>query len=143
VFIDYAHTPDALLNVLSVLSALTTGKIICVFGAGGDRDPGKRSQMGAVVAQYADIAVVTSDNPRTEEPESIVSDILEGIPEKTQVHVEVNRSEAIAHAIKRAQPEDVVLIAGKGHEDYQIIGTQRIPFHDGEEARKVFATYSF
>jgi murE/murF fusion protein len=132
ILVDYAHTPDALRNVLSALRPLTKRRLICVFGCGGDRDPGKREKMGAAVAELADLAVVTSDNPRTEEPRKIIDQILPAVPKP--FFVDVDRRTAIRAAIAEATPGDVVVIAGKGHEDYQILGTTKIHFDDREEA---------
>jgi UDP-N-acetylmuramoyl-L-alanyl-D-glutamate--2,6-diaminopimelate ligase len=115
------------------------GKMICVFGCGGDRDRTKRPKMGKIAAELADVAVVTSDNPRTEDPERILQDILEGIPSSVEPRVICDRSEAIRTAILQAQPGDGVLIAGKGHEDYQILGTEKIHFDDREQARDALA----
>jgi UDP-N-acetylmuramoyl-L-alanyl-D-glutamate--2,6-diaminopimelate ligase len=110
--------------------------LICVFGCGGDRDRSKRPQMGAIAARLADQVVVTSDNPRTENPNQILEDVVAGIPTGTNLTVEADRATAIAAAIAGAQPDDLVLIAGKGHEDYQILGTTKIHFDDREEAEK-------
>jgi UDP-N-acetylmuramoyl-L-alanyl-D-glutamate--2,6-diaminopimelate ligase len=133
IFVDYAHTPDALEKALSTLRELTSGQLWVVFGCGGDRDKGKRPEMAHVAAQFADRVVVTSDNPRTEVARSIIEDILSsGITPHT---VEVDRRRAIESAITAASPGDIVLIAGKGHEDYQIIGTEKLHFSDVEEAR--------
>jgi murE/murF fusion protein len=132
IFVDYAHTPDALHNVLSALRPLTRRRLICVFGCGGDRDPTKRPKMGAEVAALADLAVVTSDNPRTEDPRAIVDQILAGVPRPFVV--DVDRGRAIRAAISEAVPGDVVVIAGKGHEDYQILGTTKHHFDDREQA---------
>jgi murE/murF fusion protein len=132
ILVDYAHTPDALRNVLSALRPLTRRRLICVFGCGGDRDPTKRPKMGAAVAELADLAVVTSDNPRTEDPRKIIDQILPAVPKP--FFVDVDRRAAIHAAIAEAVPGDVVLIAGKGHEDYQIIGTTKNHFDDREEA---------
>jgi UDP-N-acetylmuramoyl-L-alanyl-D-glutamate--2,6-diaminopimelate ligase len=151
--VDYAHTPDALERALDVLRPLTKGRLICVFGCGGDRDRGKRPLMGQAAASRADLTIVTSDNPRTEKPESIVAMILEGVqqtgkPERsaaelvqgqTGYHVEVDRAAAISRAVALARVGDVVLLAGKGHEDYQVIGTQKIHFDDREIAAAAFA----
>ena len=137
IFVDYAHTPDALHNVLSALRPLTQRRLICVFGAGGDRDPGKRPLMGAEVAALADLAVVTSDNPRTEEPTAILDQILAGVPRPFAV--DVDRARAIRAAISEAVPGDVVVIAGKGHEDYQVIGTTKHHFDDREHAAAAVA----
>lgn len=130
--VDYAHTPDALRNVLSALRPLTARRLICVFGCGGDRDPTKRPKMGAAVAELADLAVVTSDNPRTEQPQAILDMILPAVPRPFFVHVD--RRTAIRAAVAEAGPGDVVVIAGKGHEDYQILGTTKVHFDDREEA---------
>ncbi len=133
IFVDYAHTPDALRNVLTALRPLTRRRLICVFGAGGDRDPGKRPKMGAEVAALADLAVITSDNPRTEDPRAILDQILVGVPRPYAV--DVDRARAIRAAISEALPGDVVVIAGKGHEDYQILGTTKHHFDDREQAK--------
>lgn len=132
IFVDYAHSPDALVNVLSALRPLTQRRLLCVFGCGGDRDPGKRSLMGAAVAEAADLAIVTSDNPRTEDPQAIIDMITPAVPDG--FFVDVDRRIAIEAAIAEATPGDVVLIAGKGHEDYQIVGTKKVHFDDREEA---------
>ena len=134
VVVDYAHTPDGLENALAACRPFTEGQLICVFGCGGDRDRSKRPQMGAIAARLADHVVVTSDNPRTEDPERILADVVAGIPAGTAQLVEVDRAVAIAQAIANASPQDLVLIAGKGHEDYQILGTTKIHFDDREEA---------
>ncbi|MGI0482492.1 UDP-N-acetylmuramoyl-L-alanyl-D-glutamate--2,6-diaminopimelate ligase [Geminocystis sp. CENA526] len=137
VIVDYAHTPDSLENLLKAARPFISGKMICVFGCGGDRDRTKRPIMGKIAAELADIAVVTSDNPRTENPEQILADVLAGIPQDIKPIVQVDRALAIKIAIEMAQKGDGVLIAGKGHEDYQILGTEKIHFDDREEARKV------
>ncbi|WP_404786214.1 UDP-N-acetylmuramoyl-L-alanyl-D-glutamate--2,6-diaminopimelate ligase [Altericista sp. CCNU0014] len=134
VVVDYAHTPDSLENLLRAARPFAKGKIICVFGCGGDRDRTKRPQMGAIAARLSDRAVVTSDNPRTEDPQRILADILAGIPAETNPIVEADRRVAIGEAIAQSQPGDTVLIAGKGHEDYQILGTEKVHFDDREEA---------
>jgi UDP-N-acetylmuramoyl-L-alanyl-D-glutamate--2,6-diaminopimelate ligase len=138
VIVDYAHTPDGLENLLKALRPQVQGRLICVFGCGGDRDRGKRPQMGRIAATWADQVIVTSDNPRTEDPQRILQDILAGIPGAPWA-VEVDRRQAIRLAILEAQPGDTVVIAGKGHEDYQILGTEKIPFDDREEAREALA----
>jgi UDP-N-acetylmuramoyl-L-alanyl-D-glutamate--2,6-diaminopimelate ligase len=134
--VDYAHTPDALEKCLrtihEVLPDENRGKIIAVFGAGGDRDKSKRPLMGAVAGTLSDIAVVTSDNPRTEDPATILEEIIHGLPKGTKFIRELNRRTAIQRAIQLAKPGDVVLIAGKGHEDYQVVGTRKIRFSDRE-----------
>ncbi|MGQ4650480.1 UDP-N-acetylmuramoyl-L-alanyl-D-glutamate--2,6-diaminopimelate ligase [Lyngbya aestuarii] len=134
VIVDYAHTPDSLENLLKAARPFIQGKMICVFGCGGDRDRTKRPQMGKIAAELADLAVVTSDNPRTEDPERILQDILEGVPSAVEPLVICDRATAIRTAILQAQSRDGVLIAGKGHEDYQILGTEKIHFDDREQA---------
>lgn len=136
VLVDYAHTPDGLENALQACRPFSRGRLICVFGCGGDRDRSKRPQMGAIAARLADRVVVTSDNPRTEDPQRILDDVVAGIPAGTALEVEGDRAAAIAAAIAGAGPDDLVLIAGKGHEDYQILGTTKIHFDDREEAEK-------
>ncbi len=138
VIIDYAHTPDALESALRALREVAPGRRIVVFGCGGDRDRGKRREMGAVVAQNADYAYVTSDNPRTEDPRAIIEDILPGMAGAPH-EVEPDRRRAIATAIRNAQPGDTILIAGKGHETYQIVGKRVLPFDDAAEARRALA----
>jgi UDP-N-acetylmuramoyl-L-alanyl-D-glutamate--2,6-diaminopimelate ligase len=141
VFVDYAHTPDALERVMAALRPLTRGRLIVVFGCGGDRDKSKRPKMGRAVARDADLPIVTSDNPRTEEPGAIIDMILDGV---RQVRadgflVDADRRRAIGLAVEAARPGDVVLVAGKGHEDYQIIGKTKHHFDDREEARAALA----
>ncbi|MBD2359134.1 UDP-N-acetylmuramoyl-L-alanyl-D-glutamate--2,6-diaminopimelate ligase [Tolypothrix sp. FACHB-123] len=140
VIVDYAHTPDSLENLLKAARPFIPGKMICVFGCGGDRDRTKRPKMGKIAAELADVAVVTSDNPRTEDPERILQDILAGIPETLNPTVISDRATAIETAILQAQPGDGVLLAGKGHEDYQILGTEKIHFDDREQARAALQT---
>jgi UDP-N-acetylmuramoyl-L-alanyl-D-glutamate--2,6-diaminopimelate ligase len=135
VLVDYAHTPDSLDNVLRAARPLATGRVIVVFGAGGDRDRAKRPLMGAVACDRADIAIVTSDNPRNEDPEAIIAEILEGCG--GGVDVEVDRRAAIERAIAVAEAGDVVVIAGKGHEQGQELeGGRKIPFDDVTVARE-------
>jgi UDP-N-acetylmuramyl-tripeptide synthetase len=136
VLVDYAHTPDGLKNALEACRPFVEGRLICVFGCGGDRDRGKRPQMASIAAKLADRVVVTSDNPRTEDPEQILADVVEGLPSSTDRVVEGDRAAAIAAAVAEAKPGDLVLIAGKGHEDYQILGTEKVHFDDREEAEK-------
>jgi UDP-N-acetylmuramoyl-L-alanyl-D-glutamate--2,6-diaminopimelate ligase len=152
VLVDYAHTPDAVEKVVSTLRPLCTGRLIAVFGCGGDRDRAKRPLMAQAVARHADRIVATSDNPRTEDPERILDDVVEGLSELTRVEADAfdtaehsylrvaDRREAIAQAVAIAGPEDTVVIAGKGHEDYQIIGRERLPFDDRQEARRALLT---
>lgn len=135
VIVDYAHTPDSLENLLKASRPFIRGRMICVFGCGGDRDRTKRPKMGAIAAHLSDWAIVTSDNPRTEDPERILQDIVAGIPASANPTVISDRAEAIRTAILQAQPGDGVLIAGKGHEDYQILGTEKVHFDDREQAR--------
>ena len=136
VYVDYAHTPDALEAAIAALKPHAKGRLIVVFGAGGDRDTGKREPMGTVARQGADLAIVTDDNPRTEDAASIRAEILKGCPDATEV---AGRREAIALAIVEAGPEDIVLIAGKGHEQGQIVGDLVLPFDDVTVARECAA----
>ena len=155
VFVDYAHTPDALERALETLQRVRSGRLITVFGCGGDRDRGKRPEMGRVAAARSDLAVITSDNPRTEDPLKILEEVEEGTRKTARKRYEVSarsngwlepgyavipdRREAIREAIGAARPGDMVLIAGKGHEDYQILGRQKIHFDDREEAAEALA----
>ena len=155
VLVDYAHTGDALENVLATVSELKTARIITLFGCGGDRDKGKRPVMGEIAARYSDLAIITSDNPRTEEPLAIMDDVRAGISplglyeyrqdelaagfgQKGFAAIE-SRRDAVRTAILAARPGDIVLLAGKGHEDYQIVGTQKFHFDDREEAANALA----
>jgi UDP-N-acetylmuramoyl-L-alanyl-D-glutamate--2,6-diaminopimelate ligase len=154
VFVDYAHTDDALRRVLSAARKITSGRLIALFGAGGDRDPGKRPLMGKAAAELSDLVVITSDNPRSESPEKIVEMVEAGtrgagMPKLTAAELagaqrgyltEVDRRAAIRLAIESARPGDTVVLAGKGHEKYQIIGTDRHPFDDVVEARTVLGS---
>ncbi|AHM56341.1 UDP-N-acetylmuramoyl-L-alanyl-D-glutamate--2,6-diaminopimelate ligase MurE [Peptoclostridium acidaminophilum DSM 3953] len=136
VIVDYAHTPDALENILKTARGIAKGRVITVFGCGGDRDKTKRPIMGEISQRLSDFSVITSDNPRTEEPQMIIEDIVAGLDaQKGAFTVVVDRKEAIGTAIKMAGPHDIVIVAGKGHEDYQIIGKQKIHFDDKEVAR--------
>lgn len=138
VIIDYAHSPDGLENILSSLREIAHGRILCVFGCGGDRDRTKRPKMGSVVARLADVAVVTSDNPRSEEPEQIIADVLEGMREAPiPVHVEPDRTKAIRLAMRLAQKDDIVLLAGKGHETYQVLKAGKIHYDEREIVAQV------
>ena len=138
VLVDYAHTHDALENVLTAVRGFTSGKIICVFGCGGDRDATKRPKMAAVAQRLADTIIVTDDNPRTEGSSVIIEQILAGFSGNPGGRVTVipDRAQAIRTAVDFAQPGDVVLLAGKGHENYQIIGTSRYHFDDVEHAQQ-------
>ena len=145
--VDYAHTPDALEKALSVLRELTDNRLLCVFGCGGDRDARKRAPMGRAVGQIADVAVLTNDNPRTEDPRAIADAVIPGLEEAGMTQqddsslsgyrVELDRMRAIELAVRAAGPGDAVLIAGKGHEDYQIVGDEVRHFDDREAARRI------
>jgi len=139
VLVDYAHTDDALENVLTALKPLTRGRLRVVFGCGGDRDRTKRPRMARTAVSLADVVYITSDNPRTENPKSIIDEIVSGVSADTQkpVIVEIDRRAAIERALSDAESDDVVLIAGKGHENYQIIGSTKHHFDDVEEATRV------
>jgi UDP-N-acetylmuramoyl-L-alanyl-D-glutamate--2,6-diaminopimelate ligase len=150
VIVDYAHTDDALKNLLETARPVATGRVVTVFGAGGDRDRTKRPLMGAVAARLSDLVIVTSDNPRTEDPERIIDEVRRGIVmpadriapkghKGTPSLAIVDRAEAIEKAIKDARPGDLILLAGKGHEKYQVIGDREIPFDDVEVARAALA----
>ncbi len=136
VVVDYAHTPDALEQALASLRAHTAGRLVCVFGCGGERDTGKRPQMAQAAGRLADVVIVTDDNPRGEDGDAIVADILRGFADASRVQVQRDRAAAIRQAICMAGPEDVVLIAGKGHEPYQEIAGVRHPFEDAAVARR-------
>ena len=138
VVVDYAHTPDALEKVLHTLRKHTVGKLMVLMGCGGDRDKTKRSQMGAVAEKHADVVWLTNDNPRSESPQAIIEDILTGIKDPSRIHVLLDRAEAIKSVVESATAEDVVLIAGKGHEDYQLIGDQRLAFSDRQIVSELF-----
>ncbi len=141
VVVDYAHTDDALRNLLQAVRELCRGRVITVFGCGGDRDRGKRPLMGRAAAEFSDRVIVTSDNPRTEDPRAILAEILAGIGEEKRPFVEVveDRREAITKGVCEAKAGDIVVVAGKGHEDYQILGEKRIHFDDREEVRRILA----
>ena len=132
VVIDYAHTPDALEKALQELKAYCRGKLICMFGCGGNRDAGKRVQMGMIAERLANQIILTDDNPRYEDPDQIISGIQRGIKNHNNVIVERNRAKAIERSIHMASADDIVLIAGKGHEDYQVVGDVTTHFSDRE-----------
>ena len=136
VFVDFAHTPDALTATLKALRDVTHGRLICVFGASGERDHGKRPQMGRAVEQLADLAILTSDNPRSENPATIIGEVLAGFQATDKAEIVPDRATAIRWALGSAAPGDCVVIAGKGHETHQIVGSQRIPFDDREVAKE-------
>ncbi|MGC8840131.1 MAG: glutamate ligase domain-containing protein [Candidatus Sumerlaeaceae bacterium] len=141
VVVDYAHTPDGLVKVLNAAKATNPKRIITVFGCGGDRDPLKRPIMGKIAAEYSDIVIVTDDNPRTEDPEVIVQNILAGIEDKSKVEVIHDRRQAIERAIELAQPGDFVLIAGKGHETTQTLKDRTIEFNDFAVADEIVSKH--
>ncbi|MDD3150238.1 MAG: UDP-N-acetylmuramoyl-L-alanyl-D-glutamate--2,6-diaminopimelate ligase [Candidatus Gastranaerophilales bacterium] len=142
--VDYAHTPDGLLNVLNAAKKIlpANGRLICIFGCGGDRDATKRPKMGQIAENIADIIIITSGNPRSEDPQQIITDILTGIKSlnSEKIQVEIDRKTAIKLASKMAKKDDIVVIAGKGHEDYQILKDKTIHFDDKEEVKKAFAS---
>ena len=137
VVVDYAHTPGALEAALQSLRAHCSGSLWCVFGAGGDRDHGKRPLMGAVAERFADRVVLTDDNPRTEDAQGIIEDICSGLKQPGSVHIEHDRGAAIARAVQQAKANDIVLIAGKGHETVQLLGTKSVPFSDRERVMTI------
>ncbi len=140
VVVDYAHTPDALRRALTTARGLTSGQVVCVFGCGGDRDTSKRPKMGAIVSELADVGIVTNDNPRTEDPVAIADAIRAGMPTGgAAVTVQLDRRSAIEQAVQDAKPGDVVLIAGKGHEPYQLVGGRTLAFDDRYEARRALS----
>jgi len=149
VVVDYAHTDDALYRLLSAAQAVKTGRIITVFGCGGDRDRGKRPKMGRVAALYSDVVIVSSDNPRTEDPLAIIREVEAGVKSGLQEAgggryvIRPDRREAIQEAIREARPGDLVIIAGKGHEDYQIVGTTKHPFDDRVVAREAIQAVKY
>ena len=140
VVVDYAHTPAGLDEALRAVRALAgSGRILCVFGCGGDRDAGKRPEMGSVASALADIVVLTSDNPRSEDPSAIIDAVRSGMDGPAEVHVEADRATAIRLAVAEARPGDVVLVAGKGHEATQTIGSTAVPFDDRVEGAAALA----
>lgn len=145
VVVDYAHTPDGLENVLRAARQVTRGRLLVVFGCGGDRDRGKRPLMGRAAARLSDYSIITSDNPRSEDPEAIIADILPGVREVpgASYQVLVDRRRAIAAALALARPGDMVVIAGKGHETYQIVKDKTLPFDDRQVAREELAALGY
>lgn len=139
VVVDYAHTPDGLQQSLMALRELCTGRLWCVFGCGGERDRGKRPLMGQVAARIADRVVLTNDNPRREDPDTIIQEILAGMSDCRRVEIIRDRGNAIATTISRGRDADIVLVAGKGHEDYQDIDGHRQPFSDRSIVRCLLA----
>ena len=140
IIIDYAHTPDGLENILSTFKELKKGRLVCLFGCGGDRDAKKRPIMGAIAAKLSDFVIVTSDNPRSEEPSAIISDILSGMKEsKTSYKVIENRVDAIKYAVQNARKDDIIVLAGKGHETYQILSTGKIHLDEREVIAEALA----
>ena len=137
VYIDFAHTPEALTAALKGLRRMTKGRLTAVFGCGGDRDRGKRPEMGRAAVAYADTVIVTSDNPRGEDPDAIIAQVTAGMPPKSHVFTQPDREKAIALAIHQASPGDVILVAGKGHEEYQIVSGEKIPFSDEAVVRRL------
>ena len=137
VIVDYAHTPDALENVLVSLRDQIDARLTCIFGCGGNRDKTKRPQMGCIAERYADQVIITNDNPRGEDPDQIISDISAGIKNLGKVIIQADRAKAISDAIKSAANSDVILIAGKGHETYQEISGKRYPFSDRQLVRNI------
>ena len=138
--IDYAHTPDGLENILNSVKGFAEGRIVAVFGCGGDRDKTKRPKMGKVAGRIADFCIITSDNPRTEEPSEIIRDILDGMDDAMAEYVVIeNRRDAIEYAIRHAKKGDVIVLAGKGHEDYQILKDKTIHFDEREVIRDILS----
>lgn len=143
VLVDYAHTPDAISSVLSSLREHGARRLGCIYGCGGDRDRGKRPEMTRAAVAGADYAVLTSDNPRTESPDAIIADALEGISAEEQARIEVivDRAEAIANTVSAAEVGDILVIAGKGHEDYQEVNGVRHHFDDREQVQQALANW--
>ena len=130
--IDYAHNAMSLASLLGTLKEYVPHRLVCLFGCGGDRDRGKRPQMAAIAEQWADTLILTDDNPRTEDPAAIIADMCAGLQKPEQAHIEHSRPKAIQLALAQAVPGDIILLAGKGHEDYQIIGKEKHHYSDRE-----------
>jgi len=139
-FVDFAHTPDALSNVLKSMKELSDGRLITVFGCGGDRDPYKRPEMAKISEKYSDISIVTTDNPRTENPDKIIDEVVKGFKDSSKFLVKTDRREAIEEAIRLAKKEDIVMIAGRGHEPYQTFAHHTVEFNDREVALEIFSS---
>lgn len=138
IMIDYAHTPDSLENILNAVKSYTRGRVISVFGCGGDRDKAKRPLMGEVSGEIANFTIITSDNPRTEEPETILREIEEGMKRTKGEYITIlDRTEAIKHAINMANKHDIIVLAGKGHETYHIIGEEKFPYDEREVIKEL------
>jgi UDP-N-acetylmuramoyl-L-alanyl-D-glutamate--2,6-diaminopimelate ligase len=138
VIIDYAHSPDSLENILTTIKEYAKGRVVCVFGCGGDRDRSKRADMGRISGELADFTIITSDNPRTEDPEKIIEDIEKGIKDTKSEYIKiVDRREAIEYALLNAKAEDVILLAGKGHETYIILKDKTIHFDEREVVKEI------
>lgn len=140
--VDYAHTPDALKNALTACRQHCQGDLWVVFGCGGNRDKGKRAQMGKIAEQNSDHIVVTNDNPRNEAPEDIAQDIITGSDKPEKITIMLDRQKAVLSALTKAKSEDVILLAGKGHEDYIIVGDKQIPYNERELMRSTYANYA-
>ena len=141
ILIDYAHTPDGLYNILTTVKGFARGRVVAVFGCGGDRDRTKRPKMGKIGVDNADFCIITSDNPRSEDPDAIIADILTGVEgTETPYVVVTNRAEAIRYAIEHAEKDDVIVLAGKGHETYQILREGTIHFDEREVVAEVLRT---
>lgn len=142
VVVDYAHTPDGLEKALQAARQHCHGRLFCIFGCGGDRDRGKRPQMTAIAEQWADTIILTDDNPRTEDPAVIIADMCAGLQKPAQAHIEHSRTRAIELALSQAVAGDIILVAGKGHEDYQIVGKEKRHYSDRETVMQLLGATS-
>ena len=141
--IDYAHSEDSLLNILKAVKSYTKGRVICVFGLGGDRDTRKRPKMGKIAGKLADFTIISSDNPRYDDPMEIAEEIAKGTKEVTdQYTIITDRAKAVEYALKMAQKDDLVLLAGKGHETYQLVGDKKVHFSEKEVIKRVLEEMS-